>query len=79
MLWGYDPDRPHAELLRYKGLTSGREVPIPEEFYSDVFLDYSYKKYVEMYSIQHWLFEFTRDLGGTLVIDRAANSPLCKI
>ena len=61
---GYDPDQPNAELLRYNGLTAGSEVPIPEEFYSETLLDYSYKKYVDMYPIQHWLFELTQWLNG---------------
>jgi hypothetical protein len=58
----YDPDHPNAELLRYKGLTAGEEVPIPEEFYSDALLDYCYKRYVDMYPIQHWLYELTQGL-----------------
>lgn len=59
---GYDPDHPNFELLRYKGLTEGEEVPIPEEFYSDALLDYCYKRYVDMYPIQHWLYELTQGL-----------------
>ena len=61
---GYDPDHPNAELLRYNGLTAGSEVPIPEEFYSEALLDYSYKKYVDMYPIQHWLYELTQGMSG---------------
>jgi uncharacterized protein (TIGR02453 family) len=56
---GYDAEHPNAELLRYNGLTAGEEVPIPEEFYSEALLDYCYKRYADMYPIQHWLFELT--------------------
>jgi uncharacterized protein (TIGR02453 family) len=61
---GYDPDHPNADLLRYKGLTVGNEVPIPGEFYSEALIDYSYKKYADMYPIQYWLYELTRGLSG---------------
>ena len=61
---GYDPDHPNAELLRYNGLTAGSEVPIPEEFYSGSLLDYSYQRYIDMYPIQHWLYELTQGLEG---------------
>jgi uncharacterized protein (TIGR02453 family) len=59
---GYDPDHPNVELLLYNGLTAGSEVPIPEEFYSAALLDYCYQRYVEMYPIQHWLYELTLGL-----------------
>lgn len=59
---GYDPEHPNAELLRYKGLTAGSEEPIPDEFYSAEFLDYSFQRYADMYPIQHWLYELTLGL-----------------
>jgi hypothetical protein len=43
-------------------LTAGSKVPIPEEFYSEALLDYIYKKYVDMYPIQYWLFDLTQGL-----------------
>jgi hypothetical protein len=61
---GCDPDLPNVELLRYNGLTGGSKVPIPEEFYSDAFLDYNYQKYAEMYPIQHWLYKLAQGLKG---------------
>jgi hypothetical protein len=61
---GYKPEPPNAELMRYNGLTAGSEVPIPEEFYSAALLDYSYQKFVEMYPIQHWLYELTQGMIG---------------
>jgi len=62
---GYDLDHPHAELLRYNGLTEGRELQISEDFYSAAFLDYSYHKYDEMYIILHWLQELAKELTDT--------------
>jgi uncharacterized protein (TIGR02453 family) len=61
---GYAPDHPHAELLRYNGLTAGSEVPIPEEFFSTALLDYSYQRYMEMYPIQRWLYELSQGMDG---------------
>ena len=61
---GYDPDQPNAELLRYNGLTAGSEAPIPEDVYSGVLFDYSYQKYVDLYPIQHWLFDLTQGLAS---------------
>jgi hypothetical protein len=45
-------------------LTAGSETPIPGEFYSDALLDYSYKKFVDMFPIQHWLYELAQGLKG---------------
>ena len=57
---GCAPEHPNAELLLYKGLTTGIEEPIPEELYSHALLDYCYQRYVGLYPIQHWLFELTQ-------------------
>ena len=62
---GYDPDHENVEFLLYKGLTAGKEEPIPDEFYSAALIDYCYDKYVDMYSIEHWLFEMTESFQPT--------------
>ena len=61
---GYDLDHPNADLLRYNGLTAGSEMPIPEELYSEARFEYSYKKYIDMYSIQHRLFDLPQGLAS---------------
>ena len=61
---GYDPDHDNVEFLLYNGLTAEYEQPIPEEFYSADLLENCYQKYVDMFPIQHWLFELTQGLPG---------------
>lgn len=61
---GYDSEHDNVEFLLYNGLTAGYEQPIPDEFYSAALLDYCYQKFVDMYPIQHWLFNLTQGLPG---------------
>lgn len=73
---GYDLEHPNANLLRYNGLTAGSEVPIPEEFYSEALLGFCYKRYEDMFSIQHWLYELTQGLQEININLDAENSVL---
>lgn len=53
---GFDPDHPNADLLLYKGLHVWEETPIPEEFYSVKFVNYSWKKFKPFLPLHQWLF-----------------------
>jgi uncharacterized protein (TIGR02453 family) len=52
---GYDASHPNAELLKHTGLWIGRETKVPEEFYSEKFLDYCLEAFTPLVPLQRWL------------------------
>jgi uncharacterized protein (TIGR02453 family) len=52
---GYDANHTHAEFLLYNSIYSEITMPIPEEFYSEKFIDFAYKHYDAMLPIHNWL------------------------
>jgi uncharacterized protein (TIGR02453 family) len=56
---GYDADHPNAELLRYNGLYSYIEIPIPEELFTSQLTDFCFQKFKDMAPLHHWLYELT--------------------
>jgi uncharacterized protein (TIGR02453 family) len=52
---GFDPAHPNAELLKHKGLYTGIETKVPEEFYSAGLVDYCFKRYEPMVPLHRWL------------------------
>jgi uncharacterized protein (TIGR02453 family) len=57
---GYDPSHPNADLLLHNGLHVGYEASIPEEFYSEKFVTYCYKKFQPVYPLHRWLVALMR-------------------
>jgi len=54
---GFEADHPNADLLLYNGLGFQWETPLPDEFYSNKFVDFVYRKFEEMAPIHHWLVD----------------------
>jgi uncharacterized protein (TIGR02453 family) len=54
---GFDAAHPNAPLLRHNGLYSGWEGPIPPEFYSEAFIDFSYTKFAPIIPLHRWLMK----------------------
>ncbi|MGH7885365.1 MAG: TIGR02453 family protein, partial [Thermodesulfobacteriota bacterium] len=54
---GYDKDHPNANLLLYSGIGFIIEKKIPKEFYSEHFLDYSFKIFNDLSPIHFWLMK----------------------
>jgi uncharacterized protein (TIGR02453 family) len=57
---GYDPEHANAEFLLFNGLTTGVEVGLPEEFFSNQILDYCFDKFSDMAPIHRWLLALTQ-------------------
>jgi uncharacterized protein (TIGR02453 family) len=56
---GYDTDYKLAELLLYSGLTTGKDLGLPDELFSDDFVEYSFQHFRDMAPIVDWLEEIT--------------------
>ena len=56
---GFSVDHPHADLLRYDGLTVGLESKIPDELYSPALVDFCFEHYKKMLPIHQWLVAMT--------------------
>ena len=54
---GFDATHPNAPLLLHNGLYTGWEGKIPSEFYSEAFLDFSYKKFEPIIPLHRWLMK----------------------
>ncbi len=52
---GYDVPEEQKELMLYGGLHCGKAVKIPEEFFSDKLIDYSFSLYKRMVPFHDWL------------------------
>jgi len=52
---GFDPGHKNAELLRYNGIWAGRETKIPEEFFSEILVQYCLKIYKDLLPLHRWL------------------------
>jgi hypothetical protein len=57
---GFDGDHENADLLLYNGVHVGKDFSIPNEFYSKDFIDFCFKSFKEMLSIQNWLSQLTK-------------------
>ncbi len=57
---GYNPSHPNAEYLLHKGLYIGNETAIPEELYSEDWIDYCWKVYRLSFPLHRWLVAMTR-------------------
>jgi uncharacterized protein (TIGR02453 family) len=60
---GYDPDHERADLLLNKGLTAFAESDIPDEFYSEALIDYSFEYFRKMAPLHRWLVEMVERVG----------------
>ncbi len=54
---GYEKTHANLELLLYGGLTAMCETSIPEEFYSEEILEYTFERFRGMAPIHQWLLE----------------------
>ncbi len=61
---GYDPSHPNAGLLLHNGLHVGYEASIPEEFNSEKFVTYGYKKFQPVYPLHRWLVALMKRYRG---------------
>lgn len=59
---GYDPLHPHAELLKYNGLTAMWEGPPPASLGSAKLIDLCFRRYQAMAPLHQWLRELVRGL-----------------
>ena len=60
---GFDPDHPRAELLKFKGVTLGKDEPLPKALHSGRFLDYAYKRFEKMAGLHKWLVALNKRVG----------------
>jgi uncharacterized protein (TIGR02453 family) len=56
---GYDPAHKRADLLKFNGLHAGLELKVPDEFYSEKFLDFAYKHFKALLPLHKWLLAMT--------------------
>ena len=54
---GLDPEHPHAELLRYKGLFAGRETKPPAALFGPKCVDFCLERFRELRPVQAWLVD----------------------
>ncbi|GAB4366074.1 MAG: DUF2461 domain-containing protein [Calditrichia bacterium] len=54
---GFDPDHPHAELLKHNGMAFYFETGLPPEVHTAAFVDYVYQKFEAMAPLHYWLRE----------------------
>jgi uncharacterized protein (TIGR02453 family) len=52
---GYDPDHDNAELLKFGGLTARWTGDIPDEFFTNKIVDFSFAHFKKMAPIHYWL------------------------
>jgi uncharacterized protein (TIGR02453 family) len=52
---GYDPDHPNAEFLKYIGLVAFWSDDVPEAFFSERILGFSFAHFKKMLPIHEWL------------------------
>lgn len=52
---GFDPDHPNARFLLYNRFHVWEETAVPEEFYSDKFVSYCWKKFKPFIPLYEWL------------------------
>ena len=57
---GFDGEHENAEFLLYDGIHVGKEFDIPEEFYSERFIDFCFKHYKDLLPVQQWLSELAK-------------------
>ena len=60
---GYDKDHPRGELLKYGGLHAGRELPVPEEFYSESLIDLCAGEFERLLPLHRWLLAMNTRLA----------------
>ncbi|MBW2277003.1 MAG: DUF2461 domain-containing protein, partial [Deltaproteobacteria bacterium] len=60
---GYDPDHPRAELLKFKGVTVGKDEPVPKALHSAKFVDYAFKRFEKMAAMHKWLVALNKRTG----------------
>jgi uncharacterized protein (TIGR02453 family) len=56
---GYDPDHKRAEMLLYSGLTTGKDLGLPNELYNSNLIAYCFQYFQEMAPIVDWLEKIT--------------------
>jgi uncharacterized protein (TIGR02453 family) len=56
---GFDADLANAEFLLYNGLHAMAEAEIPDEFYSDALISYTFTHYKNMLPLHQWLKKAT--------------------
>jgi len=59
---GYDSMNKNSGLLLHNGLYADKSFDIPEEFYSEDFIDFCFEPYSEMLPVQQWLTDLNRRL-----------------
>lgn len=52
---GFDPSHPNAEFLKHKGLYVGREMKVPDEFFSAGLVDTCLKSFKPLVPLHKWL------------------------
>lgn len=57
---GFDAENKNAEFLLYDGIHVGKNFDIPDEFYSEKFIDFCFKPYKDMLPVQEWLSELAK-------------------
>mgnify|MGYP000924420434 CR=1 FL=1 len=57
---GYDPNHPRAELLKYGGLYTGIELPVPPELHTSKLVEFCFNHYKNMAALHTWLLAMTR-------------------
>ena len=56
---GYDKDHPNADYLLYGGIGFHYKSEIPEEFYSEKLIGYTYRIFKDLSPIHFWLKEIS--------------------
>jgi hypothetical protein len=60
---GYETNHPNAEWLLYNGLGTYYETQLPDQIYSEKFIDYSFGIFRDMSPIHNWLLDMNLRAG----------------